>query len=327
MGEATDVDQLTDELMELRRGHGLFAADSADRAGPLVRRQCGVRDGASDVDVRHMLLLHLSDVSARLPGHVRPVVEAALALHPQTRHRYLHERMQWAAHQLNRDHPRTAHRRLEHGFRLLSELLLLTPSPKSVGERGWHTIRLDAYLRMDLDPPVLTERRTVRALVDDFDELTAQLSAPQDDAGRGRTEVRAKMDFGGEIVEQNVSSRNFAAFVIRFPEPLQVGEEHTYSVEFAGPSRAQIRPYYVLTPYRRCDQFSLRVKFPLLAIPDCIWVVDGMPSRRVDEFAPTDKVLHTDPIGEITMSFDTLLQGLSYGVQWSTTTRPRRPRS
>jgi hypothetical protein len=310
------VSELVAELRELRRGHGLFADDSPRRAGPGVRRQCGVENSDSDAVVRNKLLLHLTDVAAQLPDFVRPAVEAALALHPQARQRFLHQRMGWAAEQVNRDHVRTVNRRLDQGLQLLAELLLLTTVPDSTPAREWHTLRLDSVLRMDLDPPLLTETRTLRALIDDLDELKTEVSAPQDDAHSGPTRVRAEVVYGGEIVERDLTSRHYASFVIRLPEPLAVGEQHEYSMQFSGPSRAQMRPYYVLTPYRRCDHFTVRIRFSPDSFPERIWRVDGMPTRRVDDFSPTDQLLRLDSIGEVGVSFSSMQQGLSYGVQW-----------
>lgn len=317
MTQIPTVDELISDLMELRRGHGLFAEDAPRRAGAGVRRQCGIEPDDTEAVVRRKLLLRLGDVAAELPDYVRPVVEAALAIAPETRHRFLHQRMQWAAKEIDRDHPRTAQRRLETGLRLLAEQLLLTPVPTALPDREWHTVRLDAVLRMDLDPPVLTETRTVKALVDNLDELSAQLSVPRSESDRPPARVRATMAFGGEIVEDSVQTRTHATFVIRLPAPLMIGERHQYSVEFTGPPRESFSPLYVMEPLRRCDHFSVRVKFTADTAPQAIWRISGLPPRRVDEFLPSEGIIKLDSVGEAIATFDGLIQGLSYGIQWN----------
>lgn len=307
--------ELVDNLMELRRGQGLLSDDAPDRAGPAIRALCGVNSDDSIAAIRQKLLGHLGDLSSELPDYVRPVIQAALALTPETRHRFLHERMQWAAGQVNRDHVRTANRRLEPGFRLLAERLMVAPPPTSAPTRDWHTRKLDAVLRMDLNPPTLRETRVIQTFVDEFDELVAEISAPRDPSAE-TVELNASIIYGGEIVEEDKSSRNYAAFTIRLPEPLPIGAEHEYQIEFTGPPRSMMRPYYVLTPYRRCDKFSLRVRFPADSLPVKLWKLNGVPSRKVDDFAPTDELLHLDSIHEVSAAFTHLNVGLSYGIQW-----------
>jgi hypothetical protein len=48
-----------------------------------------------------------------------------------------------------------------------------------------------------------------------------------------------------------------------------------------------------------------------------IWRLNGIPSRVLDEFTPTDDLLTFDPVGEIALEFHHLTQGLSYGLQWA----------
>lgn len=316
MAQVPTVDELIANLMELRRGHGLLAEDAPRRASRAVRELCGAEIGDSEAVIRQKLLDRLGELTLELPDYVRPVVGAALALPPHTQQRFLHQRMEWATKQIDRDHPRTAQRRLEPGLRLLAEQLLLRCTPETAPGPDWHTVGLDALLRMDLDPPVLTETRTIRALVDDLDEVTAQLTLPPHDHGQPFPQVHARMVFGGEIVERSVQTRTYAAFLIRLPEPLMTEKLHQYSVAFSGPPRAAFNPLYVMEPLRRCDHFNVRVKFSPEFAPATIWRVSGLPPRRVDEHLPTDELIHLDSVCEASATFSGLVQGLSYGLQW-----------
>ena len=318
MAQIPTVDELIDDLMELRRGHGVLAEDAPRRAGSAVKRVCGVRGSDGEAVVRKKLIDRLTELTLELPEQYRPAVGAALALAPHSQERFLHQRMKWAAIEMDRDHQRTANRRLQPGFRLLAEQLLVRWDAGDTPDLDWHTVELDAVLRMDLDPPVLCETRTIRALVDNLDEVTAQLTLPPYPALDPPKPVRATVVFGGEIVEKSAQTRTYAAFLVRFAEPLMSGEQHQYSVEFTGPRRSAFNPMYVMEPLRRCDRFDVRVKFSPESAPTSIWRVCGLPPRRVDEHMSTDDPINIDSVGEASASFVGLVQGLSYGLQWET---------
>jgi hypothetical protein len=80
-----------------------------------------------------------------------------------------------------------------------------------------------------------------------------------------------------------------------------------------------MRPYYVLHPLRRCDHFSVRIRFDPEQRPDQIWRLNGVPSRVVDDFMPNSDLLTLDRVGEIAVEFHAMQPGFSYGVQWSHT--------
>ena len=316
MAQDQTVDSLIADLLDLRRGHGVLADDAPRRVSPSIRSLCGIGAGDSEAAVRQKLVDQLAELTLELPDYVRPVVGAALALPPHTQARFLHQRMKWAAEQIDRDHPRTATRRLEPGLRLLAELMLVRAPIKVTPGLEWHTVELDAMLRMDLDVPVLSESRTIVALVDSLDEVTAQLTLPPYPGTSEFQNVRATMVFGGEIVEQVASTRTHAAFLVRFPQPMMSEETHKYGVEFAGPPRDAFNPMYVMEPLRRCDRFCVRVRFAGDAAPSAIWRISGLPPRRVDEHTPTDEPVEVDSVGEASAEFTQLAPGLSYGLQW-----------
>jgi len=312
----TETRPVQAELRELRRGRGCEAADMHAHVGPTLRRVCGVSDTDSPAAVRSKAVDGLSSLCERLPPDLRLAARTALALDPETARRFLKERMAWLAKQFDRD-PRVARRRVDQAFTWLAELvedLDQTLPQTDFAPDGWYTAALAAVLRMDLDPPVLTETRTVVSLADDLDELVISLSAPRPS---GAGEVTAEAQYGGEIVEERDTGLGHARFVLRLPEPLSLGDRHEYSVSFRAASRSAMRPYYVISPLRRCDHFTARVKFEAKLAPQRAWRVNGLPSRLVDEFQPTDEPLEPNALGEVFSEFFALRQGLSYGIQWS----------
>ncbi len=181
---------------------------------------------------------------------------------------------------------------------------------------GWYVESLRASLRMDVDPPQLIEDRRIVATADELDELIVSLSAPRDD-GTVSDAIMAEMVYGGEIVEQQQVGPSHARFVIRLPRPLSLGQRHEYGIHFNSYSRRHLRPYYVLTPFRRCETFALNVRFGTQSLPDALWRLNGVPPRLLDDWAPTSDSIVLDRVGEAHLQFHGLGQGLSYGLQWT----------
>jgi len=304
-----------DELMAIHRGRGMLADDVTDRIGDRLRIASGVTRADSPATVRRKVAGRLIELCGRLPGDVRISVLAALALHRLADHQFVQDRMTWAARQINRDHPRAAVRRMKVGFRILAEQLDELVADPSMSQ-GWHTGSLRAVLRMDVDPPELMEERTIVASADDLSEIEIRISAPGNGAAAD-SPISATLVHGGEIVREERVARSHRKFVVRLPKPLSAGDRHEYGVRFAAYPRALMRPYYVLTPLQPCAAFSVRVRFGAAAAPERIWRVDGIPPRALDDYEPSDGELVADRLGEVTLDFARLQQGLSYGVRWS----------
>lgn len=305
-----------DELVEIHRGRGMSADNIAARVGVRLRTACGVTERDSAAVIRRKVAGRLVALCNRLPTDVRISVLAALALHPEADHQFVQDRMSWAARQINRDHPRAAVRRMKVGFRILAEQLDdLVADPRTNG--GWHTVSLRSLLRMDVDPPELVEDRVVTATTDHLEELEMRLSAPGAQGGEAANPITATIVYGGEIVREQRVATSHRRFVVRLPRPLRAGEHHEYGVRFSALSRTEMRPYYVLTPLQPCAKFTVRVRFDMGEPPAKIWKVDGVPPRALDDFLPLADLLDVDRLGEVSLAFSHLQQGLSYGVQWS----------
>lgn len=318
----SEVSDAVAELRELRRGRGLLADDVHQRVGPRLRMFCGIIAVDPPAAIRRKLVLTLTEHCGRLPSDLRLAVLVALALHQSADHKFLHERLAWLAAQYDRD-PRTARRRIDEGFRVLAESILdleggaqsRTSSPFAAD--GWFVASMRATMRLDIDPPRLTEERQVVATADDLDEVVSSLSVPQQPGTwpPEPADLRATMLYGGEIVEERRPSRAHARFVVRLPRPLSLGEQHEFGIEYVAHRRAYLLPYYAVTPLRRYDHVRVCVRFGA-ARPSKLWRLSGIHPRVADEFIPGPEVLDVDSVGDVRLEFFNLRQGLSYGLQW-----------
>lgn len=311
--------QVFNELKEIRRGRGLRADDVVERVGTALRLACGVTDVDHPALVRRKLILRLTSLSAKLPPDLQLAATVALGLHSQAEGGFLDQRVAWLANAFDRD-PRTARRRVDNAFKMLAELLYDAGTRDrragSYSPDGWYVEALRVFLRMDLDLPTLTEERRIIAAVDDLDELVLSLSAPRDPRLEEEHTIRAEMVYGGEIVEEERVSSSHSRFIVRLPAPLVLGEQHDYRIQFTSYPRQWMRPYYVFTPLRRCEEFSLRVRFDARTPPEHVWRINGLPAKAYEDFVPHDDPLVVDRLGDVALEFHDLQQGLSYGVQW-----------
>ncbi|WP_233223497.1 hypothetical protein [Amycolatopsis sp. CA-128772] len=304
------------ELNELRRGRGLDAADLHQRIGPCLRAACAITEADQPAAARHKLVLRLTELCGRLPADLRLAALAALGLHEEAAGEFLDRRISWLATVLDRD-PRTARRRIDLAFRRLDELLG-APAPR--GDRhplaGWYVESMKAIVRLDRDPPDLREERRIVAETDELDELILPFSVPAEPGSDAVPGITADALFGGEVVETRPVSASHAQFVLRLPSPLRLGQRHEYGIRFT-PRRAELRPYYVMTPLRRCEELSVRVRFDRAAPPSRVWRLNGVPGRVVDDGVDSGDALAVNRVGEVGLEFHDLHQGLSYGLQWS----------
>ncbi|WP_410597142.1 hypothetical protein [Amycolatopsis sp. lyj-23] len=304
------------ELNELRRGRGLDAADLHQRIGPCLRAACAITEADQPAAARQKLVLRLTELCARLPPDLKLAALTALGLHEEAAGEFLDRRISWLASVLDRD-PRTARRRIDLAFRRLDELL---GAPALRGDlhplAGWYVESMKAILHLDRDQPELREERRIVAEADELDELVLPFSAPVAPGTDPLPGITADALFGGEIVEVRPVSASHAQFVLRLPSPLRLGQRHEYGIRFT-PPRAQLRPYYVMTPLRRCEALSVRVRFDRAAPPARVWRLNGVPGRVIDDGADSGEALTVNRVGEVALEFHDLHQGLSYGLQWS----------
>ncbi|MEV6873945.1 hypothetical protein [Amycolatopsis sp. NPDC051128] len=183
---------------------------------------------------------------------------------------------------------------------------------------SWYTEKLQSTLRLDLDVPTLTEERTIVAVAHELDEIVIAFSGSRTTDADPSRSIAAQMVYGGEIVDERRISRSHAEFIVRLPEPLAMGERHTYqvAVENSGPQET-MKPFYVLTPRGVCASFGARVKFPVGAYPKQVWRIDGLVAAAVNDLEPQSESIAINNVGEAYAEFHSLELGRSYGIGWS----------
>jgi hypothetical protein len=317
------TEQVLPELQRLIRGRGLRAGNAHHRVGPALTTLANVAQSDSSVQVNRKLIQVLTEAASRLPDDLQVAALTALGLHGPAETQYLQDRLSWLAETTEMSE-RTTRRRATTALRLLSEQLdELVKDARP--QQGWHVSSLRVLLRMDVDPLQLVEDRVIVASADNLSEIEIRLSAP---ASRHQidTPAAATILYGGEITRTEHITSSHHKYTVRLPTPLRAGEKHEYGTRFTGFPRALTPPFCVMTPLRPCERFTVRVRFGA-NIPSRIWRLDGIPPRAIEDFEPADALLTADRLGEVSLEFSRLHQGLSYGVRWETTGEPTGPRA
>ena len=313
----TESAELANELKTLRKGRGLQAPRLADQVGPLLRELAGITPNENTATIREKLARRLRILADSLPDDLRQVVTIALALHPDTQHQFLQERVQFLADQQKRD-VRTIRRRMDEGFELLAEMAT-KPSGSKSGRPGlgWYIDRMEAILRMDKASPESFERRRITSEWDGLDVIRAAVTVPRYEHDQAELhKLDTEVYFGATMVASHQHGLHRFDYDLKLPSSLAIGEKHEYGIIQRIPDTQQMRTHYVFFPDRRCEEFELRIRFPLDGVPALIWRVQEVFHRDVDENHPTNDILTVDSAGEITLFFRNLLPGHGYGAQW-----------
>jgi len=319
-----DTDDLARQLGRLLRGRGLLAPNVVSQVTPELRQACGV--GADDApgEIRVKVADCIRSHATALPDDLRLAVLAALGLCDAAAYPLLKDRLEWIGGQLDRE-PRTAQRRVDAGLRLIAERLVassMADEDDPFAPGGWYTDELLATFRLDLDPPELSEERSIVATRDGLQEVLASLTAPGKAQDAEALDIRFRMGCGGRIIREGQPVRGHHQARIELLAPLAIGEHHRFTITFIMRPRDAIRPYYLMTPLRPCRRFSMSVVFDLATPPVAVWRVDGVPRGVLDETDEPGKRMTIDGHGRVSADFHILRQGLSYGIQWSAQSLP-----
>jgi hypothetical protein len=306
---------LAEEIKAVRRGGGLHHRTIADRIGPELRRVCGVMEGDTLSVVRTKLTDRLDRAADELPDELALSVRAALGIQPETqRMLQLQDRVDWLAHELRRD-VRTARRRVDEACVRLAEVLAAgTPARPARRGPGWYVAEFHAVVLLDRADPVTIERREIVSDRDGLDEITIGFSLR--DTG-SPTEIGLRVLYGGQLGQPEAASGSRMRVVLRLPRPLREAEQHEYSVMTTLPPTLAMQQHYAYTPATRCDRFHLRVRFDAERAPERIWRVADAFHRDLDERVMDGEALHPDSCGDLQTSFEDLLPGYGYGIQWA----------
>lgn len=326
---------LTRELVALRKGRGTNAGRLGDRVGPALRRVCRVHDGDSPAELRRKVVGTLRQFAERLPADLRDAVTAALGLHPDAHHVFYQERIRWLADRIERD-DRTARRRVDDGIGRLAELAaerlaegppdgeVAGPGARDLGMelqrpgQGWYIESFRAALVLDLPALEAYEQRVVVAEQDGLAELDLSMTVPPHPAAPGGSE-RLGIDvlYGGTLAGRVTESAVRVGFRLLLPTPLRRGEKHQYALRMSLPADQPMRQHYVAVPKRRCDEFTLRVRFDGKQLPSGVWRVEDAFHRDLDDESPTPYEVPVDAAGEIHLGFRDLAPAHGYGARWT----------
>ncbi len=312
-----DQATLTDELKRLRKGRGVHAANIAERAGPALRRLCGLRPDDVAATVRDRLVTTLRELAGELPDDLELALLVELGMHDGATQQQLGERLDWLAARIARD-ARTARRRADLACERLAELAGALPERAPEAGDGWYVRRFTALVRLDGRAPEVTETRTVVATRDGVGELETAFSLPRHPADRRPThDLGVALLYGGRLVRRQQRSESHFEFAVELPAALGAGEHHEYALRLRVPDGQPVRQHYVFIPHRRCDLFEMRLRFDPARVPRRLWRVTESPVRVIDDGQPSGEPLEADPAGEIHQVFPGPRQGFAYGVQWN----------
>ncbi|HEV7650789.1 MAG TPA: hypothetical protein VGP26_21805 [Actinophytocola sp.] len=308
---------LTDELKRLRKGRGVHAPDISERAGPALRRLCGIRPDDGPAAVRDRLATTLTELARRLPDDLRLALLVELGLHAVATAPRLGERLDWLAGQLARE-PRTARRRADLACERLTEVAGVLPEAPPEEDDGWYVRRFTALVKLDGTAPEVTETRMVVATRDGIGELDTEFSLPRHPGDRRPAhDLGVSLLYGGRLVRRQRRSESHFSFSVELPAVLGTGQHHEYALQLRVPDGQPVRQHYVFIPHRRCDLFEMRLRFDPRRIPRQLWRVTGSPVRVVDDGVPSGELLRPDAAGDVHEIFPGPRQGLAYGVQWT----------
>jgi len=314
-----DHASLADELKRLRKGRGVHAPNIVDRAGPGLRRLCGIRPDDSAATVRARLMTTLRELADRLPEDLGLALLVQLGLREAANQQTLGERLDWLAASIARD-ARTARRRADQACERLAEVAGTLPDEPPASAEGWYTRRFSALVLLDGATPEVTETRTIIATRDGIDELDTDFSLPRhpDQHGPGR-DLDVDLRYGGRLVRRLRRSESYYAISVALPRPLRAGELHEYALRLRMPAGQPVRNYYVVIPHRRCDEVEMRLRFHPDRLPARLWRLTEAPVRVVDDAEPSGELLAVDAAGEVHQRFSRPRMGFAYGVQWHET--------
>ena len=314
-GVIRPAEPLAEEIKAVRRGGGLHHRTVADRVGPELRRACGITESDTLSVVRTKLIDRLDRAADELPDELAVAVRAALGIQPETEKMLqLQERIDWLARELRRD-VRTARRRVDEACGRLAEVLAggSAARPARRGP-GWYVADFHAVALLDRTPVVTIERREIVSDQDGLDEISLGFSLR--DTG-SPTELGLRVLYGGRLARPEAASGSRMRVALRLPRPLREAERHEYSVMTTLPPTLAMQKHYAYTPATRCDRFHLRVRFDPDRAPERIWRVADAFHRDLDERVMDGEPLQLDGCGDLETSFEDLLPGHGYGVQWA----------
>lgn len=310
--------QVAEELKTLSRRRGLFAADLAERVGPVLRERAGIAADEDEFTCREKLVEYLDRILATVPAFEREVVAVAIGLHPDAKDLTSQAaRLQRIELDRQRD-PKTVRRWLDQALARVAKSVARQIADGDDGaDTGWYVESLRSVLRLDLAAPVAYEDRRIVATRHGIRELTHRASLPRLPGPQieGRR-LDVDLDYGGRLRLDYATETDFR-YVIALSRPLDWGERHEFRLTTRLPPGLPMAPHYTCVPQRRFDFFELRIRFDRHRLPRQVHRIERGSPRSADAGVRTPEVLVPDESGEVTARFQRLVPGYSYGLQWT----------
>lgn len=308
-----------EELKQLRRGRGVQASDLQNHVGPLLQRLAGAGPDDDD-ELRRKLLRLLTELTAPLPEDLRTAASAALNIHPEAQDRFLEARISWLAKVLARD-PRTARRHIDESLSRMGVVAArrrAAPPPGDEQEHDdWYVESFRAAVLLDGPTPEVFEKRRIVATRPGLSEIVHTTGLPLLTATSApHRKLDREVIFGGKILLHEQRSASVFRTVVSLQRSLDPHDMHEYCIRTRVPTGQPMSPHFVCFPSRRCDYFSLRVRFDPQRPPRRVWAVTEIHPRTIDDAQPSPDLLALDNLGEVDTEFSHLRRGFGYGIQW-----------
>lgn len=196
--------------------------------------------------------------------------------------------------------------------------------PPSASADGWHTARFGVLVRLDTPSVETYQDWRIVADRDELDRITLGVTTPFTPtlSAPSAPGLAVEVRYGAKLLRHEQPSPYRSQFTLVLPRPLRAGQGHDCGIIVRLEPGRQMRPHYVLTGTRPCEQFTLRVRFHPDRLP--VWVrrVCGEPVRSLDIVASGSEPLGLDAVGEIYTEFDRPTMYLAYGAQWKPAGEP-----
>ena len=195
--------------------------------------------------------------------------------------------------------------------------LVLPAAPPVDDADDWIVESFTALLRLDTEPIEALEQRVIVAVADGLGELSTSISVPRHPTDSDQAHgLESELLHGGSLELREQPYESYFKNVIVLPHPLRAGERHEYALRLRIPAGQPMATHYVYVPFRRSDQFELRVRFNPQRLPKAVWLLNGAPTAVIYDRAPISETLVPDRFGEVHVSFRALRLGLGYGLCW-----------
>ena len=316
MSVVLDLDELRGELDRLHQGRGLNRPDLLAYVGPQLKEVLRIADNDPE-EARRILVAELGEAARTLSGEYRYVFVMAAAITSAAP--TLAERMSIVSGKLERD-ARTVRRRLRQADAQAAEYLLgrarrYGDDPAPIQD-GWHAVSFESTLWLDRPRPQFLGVRDMVVTAERLTTVEEKISIPRAGPSDEDQLLEVEADEGCAVARLERLSTSSWRIVLELDRELHAGHRHRLGVRVTVPSRAFIRPYSVLVPFRQCRAFSTAVHFGEPPVAARAWRLAGVPPVVLEDGTPTDDFYNLDEDPVAVASFSSIFTGLAYGIQW-----------